>query len=138
MTTNVQGHEAFHKPFTAWIELCRSIKSKKSEYDAEEIIKTTRAFADALVPHLTDEIQTLSSQRMQAAFSKQELGVLDNKVEKKFQAETSLIWGIPMMFVNNDATAGSWFPPVSCLLNFYWYYVYLTICLVSYPRLSSS
>ena len=112
MKSNIKGHEDFHKPFNAWIELCRSNKEGKVAYDGESLALATRTFADALVPHLADEIETLSSEKMRKAFSEKELQTIDDKIEAKHKSESSLVWGLPIFIVNNEAITGGWFPPV--------------------------
>jgi len=117
MGGNVDGHEEFKQPFATWVELCKSIKEGRAPWNPEEFVTATRAFADVLVHHLQDEIETLSADQMRKYFSQEDMRLIESKMDQKIKSEMNIMWDAPMAFINNDAVTGGWFPPVSLYLT---------------------
>ena len=136
MGHNVEGHEEFKKPFAAWKELCRLVKDKKASYNPEEFVAATRAFADVLVQHLSEEIDTITADQMRKYFSVDEMKVIEARMEAKVRADTSLIWDSPMHFILNEASTGGWFPSVRHTL-FHFLSTLIHSCLIRCLRPSS-
>lgn len=59
MDANVTQHQDFLPQYDEWDQLCQTIQSGKSQYEAEIFVTLLRRSTDSLVAHLADEIPTM-------------------------------------------------------------------------------
>ncbi|KAF5321840.1 hypothetical protein D9619_001863 [Psilocybe cf. subviscida] len=64
MDQNIDQHEAFKGPLTAFEDYMRAVFDGKAKYDGEKVVALVEAFGDTLVEHLHEEIPTISPERL--------------------------------------------------------------------------
>lgn len=108
MQSNVAQHHAFEKPLLAFEELLESMRTEATPYSADELCAAIDAFLPTLYAHLRDEIPTMRADVMRGYVTEAELMAIEKEGMKHVMAETSLVLGVPMVWINGDANRGAW------------------------------
>ncbi|KAJ7707540.1 hemerythrin HHE cation binding domain-containing protein [Mycena rosella] len=112
MDNNVEQHHAFMGGLTDLETYIKAVQDGTATYSGATVIQKLDSFTDALVEHLRDEIPTLESSRMRAAFTKKDLQDLEAAVGKRVLKEVSLVTTLPMGLICHDKSTADYFPPL--------------------------
>ncbi|KAF5309285.1 hypothetical protein D9611_014659 [Ephemerocybe angulata] len=107
---NVEQHRVFHEAMAEFEAYLRNVRGGTETYDAEKLRKLLKAFADPLVRHLHDEINTLRPEVMHS-IDKAVLQKLWKDLDAHIQSQGGLFTTIPFMITaHNPSDAANW-PP---------------------------
>ncbi|KAF7336752.1 Hemerythrin domain-containing protein [Mycena venus] len=112
MDHNVEQHHAFMDGLDDLETYLKGVQSGTETYSGKTIIQKLDAFADTLVEHLRDEIPTLESSKMRAAFTEKDLKDLEAAVGSRVMKEVSLVTTLPLGLICHDKSTASYFPPL--------------------------
>ncbi|KAG5644850.1 hypothetical protein DXG03_007580 [Asterophora parasitica] len=102
MEHNVEQHHAFLAGLESLEAYIKEIQAGNAQYDGKLVIEKLDSFADGLVQHLHDELPTLASSRMRAAFTEKDLKDLETSLGKRILKEVSLTTVLPLGMVLHD------------------------------------
>ncbi|KAJ7511315.1 hypothetical protein B0H11DRAFT_1954698 [Mycena galericulata] len=110
LSQNVAQHGEFVPQLRELKEYLEGVKAGGTPYDGALLVQMIDSFGDTMVAHLHDEIPTLESSRMRAAFTEQELRDIDAAFMKLAMQKIDFYTALPLSVVcGNPATP--WFPP---------------------------
>ncbi|KAJ6531963.1 hypothetical protein B0H19DRAFT_1189353 [Mycena capillaripes] len=112
MDHNVEQHHAFMDGLSDLEEYLKGVQASTATYSGQTIIEKLNSFTDVLVEHLRDEIPTLESSKMRAAFTEKDLHDLETALGKRIMKEVSLVTTLPMGLICHDKSTASYFPPL--------------------------
>ncbi|KAG6872661.1 hypothetical protein C0995_007856 [Termitomyces sp. Mi166 len=102
MSHNVEQHHAFLGGLEDLEKYNKGVVDSTNKYDGKVVIEKLETFADGLVQHLHDELSTLDSSKMRAAFTVKELKNLEASLGKRVLKEVSLTNVLPLGMVLHD------------------------------------
>ncbi|KAF7303707.1 GH16 domain-containing protein [Mycena indigotica] len=109
---NVQQHTTFMGGLQDLQTYFKAVHDGSEAYNGVTVIEKLNSFSDELVRHLVDEIPTLESSKMRAAFTEKELTDLDAALGKRILAEVSLVTSLPVALVCHEKSSAPYFPPL--------------------------
>ncbi|KAF7312518.1 Hemerythrin domain-containing protein [Mycena indigotica] len=112
MGHNVEQHAAFMSGLEDLETYLNAVQDGTEKYSGATIIEKLNSFTDILVEHLRDEIPTLESSKMRAAFTEKDLHDLEANIGKRIMAEVSLITTLPLGLICHDKSTADYFPPL--------------------------
>ncbi|KAF5384403.1 hypothetical protein D9615_003116 [Tricholomella constricta] len=112
MEHNVEQHHAFLTGLEDLSAYIKDIQAGKAKYNGKLITEKLDGFADGLVQHLHDELPTLESSKMRAAFTKKDLKDLEATLGKRILKDVSLTTVLPLGMVLHDKSTAPHFPPL--------------------------
>ncbi|KAJ7227378.1 hypothetical protein GGX14DRAFT_629689 [Mycena pura] len=112
MEHNVEQHHEFMDRLNDLEKYLKEVQAGKVSYNGTTIIEKLDTFSDSLVQHLADEIPTLESSKMRAAFTVKELEVFEAEFGKRILKEVSLSIDLPLGFICHDKSTAPHFPPL--------------------------
>ncbi|KAG8953243.1 hypothetical protein FRC04_002653 [Tulasnella sp. 424] len=118
MSSNVQGHEAFQKPFIAFEELLQALLKDPSKWDVNAFRQGIHGFMPTLREHLAEEIDTLKSSEVAKYLTAEEIREFDKKFEVIIKSQVDFSKGPQLAYINGDGVNGAWFPPIPYFLVF--------------------
>ncbi|KAG8927460.1 hypothetical protein FRC01_007472 [Tulasnella sp. 417] len=118
MSSNVRGHEAFHKPFAAFEEHLDAILKHPSQWDVNTFRQKIHGFMPTLREHLIEEIDTLKSSEIAKYINAEEFEEFEKKFEDAMKAQADFSKGPQLAYINGDGVNGAWFPPIPFFLVF--------------------
>jgi len=112
MQHNVEEHHAFSAGFEDLETYIKEIRAGTAKYDGKLVIEKLESFADELVQHLHDELPSIESSKMRAAFTKKDLQDLESALTKRILKEVSLTEVLPLGLILHDKSTAPQFPPL--------------------------
>ncbi|KAK7033264.1 hemerythrin domain-containing protein [Favolaschia claudopus] len=112
MDANVEQHHAFMAGLEDLENYLKAVQAGTETYSGKSIISKLDSFADVLVEHLREEIPTLESSRMRAAFTEKDLKDLESQLGARVMKEVSITTALPMGLICHDKSTASYFPPL--------------------------
>ncbi|KAJ7126836.1 hypothetical protein C8R44DRAFT_851311 [Mycena epipterygia] len=112
MDKNVEQHHAFMDGLLDLEKYVKEVHAGTAPYKGATVIEKLNTFADALVLHLTEEIGTLESSRLRAAFTKKDLDDMEASIVKIILRDVSLWTTLPIGLICHDKATASYFPPL--------------------------
>ncbi|KAJ7278459.1 hypothetical protein C8J57DRAFT_1307032 [Mycena rebaudengoi] len=114
MDANVEGHHSFMAGLDDLETYIKAVHADAAAtpYSGKTLIAKLDSFSDVLVEHLREEIPTLESSKMRAAFTKKELEDLEADLGGRILKEISLPTAIAMGLICHDKSTASFFPPL--------------------------
>ncbi|KAJ7455305.1 hypothetical protein B0H11DRAFT_2067585 [Mycena galericulata] len=112
MDHNVEQHHAFMNGLDDLENYLKEVQAGTATYEGAKIIEKLNSFTDLLVEHLRDEIPTLESSKMRAAFTKKDLEGLEAALGKRIMQEVSLVTTLPLGLICHDKSTATYFPPL--------------------------
>ncbi|KAJ7773463.1 hypothetical protein B0H16DRAFT_1512426 [Mycena metata] len=112
MDANVEQHHAFMDGLTDLETYVKQVHAGEAEYSGKTIVAKLDSFTDTLIEHLREEIPTLESSKMRAAFTEADLHDLEAQLGKRIMKEVSLVTTLPMGLICHDKSTASYFPPL--------------------------
>ncbi|KAJ7222457.1 hypothetical protein GGX14DRAFT_428806 [Mycena pura] len=112
MEHNVEQHHEFMDRMNDLEMYLKEVQDGKVPYDGTTIIAKLDSFSDSLVQHLIDEISTLESSKMRAAFTVKDLQDHEAEFTKRLLKEVSLSIDLPLGLVCHDKSTADYWPPV--------------------------
>ncbi|KAJ7761941.1 hypothetical protein DFH07DRAFT_771253 [Mycena maculata] len=112
MDNNVEQHHAFMDGLLDAETYFKEVHAGTASYSGATVTTKLNSFADALVLHLTEEIPTLDSNRLRAAFTKQDLKDMEDGIIKIILKDVSLFTTVPIGLICHDKATASYFPPL--------------------------
>ncbi|KAJ6531951.1 hypothetical protein B0H19DRAFT_1189291 [Mycena capillaripes] len=112
MDNNVEQHHAFMDGLNDLEAYFKEVHAGTTPYNGATVIQKINGFADQLVLHLNEEIATIESSRMRAAFTKQELHDIQAGVVKIILKDISFVTSLPMGLLCHDKSTAPYFPPL--------------------------
>ncbi|KAJ7275740.1 hypothetical protein C8J57DRAFT_1223892 [Mycena rebaudengoi] len=112
MNHHLEQHSTAKARLIDFEHYLKDVQGGAATYSAQQLIAKLDSFSDKLVENLHDEIPTLASSKMRAAFTKKELEDLTVAVRKWMQKETSPLTSLPMLFICHNKSSAPYFPPI--------------------------
>ncbi|KAJ7285152.1 hypothetical protein C8J57DRAFT_1290571 [Mycena rebaudengoi] len=112
MDHNVDQHHGFMAGLEDLEKYFNEVHAGTATYSGPKVIEKLDSFSELLVQHLRDEIPTLESSKMRAAFTKKELQDLEAELGKRILAEVSLVTSLPLGLICHDKSTAPYFPPL--------------------------
>ncbi|KAF8206247.1 hypothetical protein K438DRAFT_2014008 [Mycena galopus ATCC 62051] len=112
MDHNVEQHHAFMDGLDNLEAYLKGVQAGTETYNGRSIIEKLDSFADVLCEHLRDEIPTLESSKMRAAFTEKDLKDLEAQVGSRVMKEVSLVTTLPLGLICHDKSTAPYFPPL--------------------------
>ncbi|KAG6816079.1 hypothetical protein H0H87_008810 [Tephrocybe sp. NHM501043] len=112
MEGNIEQHHTFQTGLEDLEAYIKDVLAGTKKYDGKLVVTKLDGFADALVQHLHEEIPTIESSKMRAAFTEQDLKDLDAALGKRILKEVSLTTVLPLGLTLHDKSTAPEFPPL--------------------------
>ncbi|KAJ7170812.1 hypothetical protein C8R43DRAFT_67805 [Mycena crocata] len=112
MDGNVEQHHAFMDGLLDLETYVKEVHAGTAPYKAATVLEKLNGFADALIVHLSEEIPTLESSRLRAAFTKEDLAELEAQIVKMILADVSFFTTLPIGLICHDKSTATYFPPL--------------------------
>ncbi|KAJ7286428.1 hypothetical protein C8J57DRAFT_1287628 [Mycena rebaudengoi] len=102
---NVDQHHEFVPQVVELKQHLEDIKAGKEKYDGALLVEKIHSFSDIMINHLNEEIASLESSRIRAAFTEKELKDIDDGFMKLMMAKIEFSTRLPMSLIcGNPAT----------------------------------
>ncbi|KAJ6623961.1 hypothetical protein B0H10DRAFT_760354 [Mycena sp. CBHHK59/15] len=112
MDVNVGQHHAFMDGLTDVEVYLKELQAGTATYNGALLIGKLNGFCDTLVEQLHEEIPTLESSRIRAAFTKEYLEETEAILKSHILKDLSLVTTIPTGLVCHDKSSAAHFPPL--------------------------
>ncbi|KAG6877391.1 hypothetical protein C0993_007876 [Termitomyces sp. T159_Od127] len=116
MTQNSEQHHRFQEGIDDLQRYIKEVLDGKTVYEGNLLIQKLDSFAEELVEHLHDELPTIESTKMRAAFTVQDLMKIKAALGKRVLKEVSLTTVLPLGLVLHDKSTAPEFPPLPRLV----------------------
>ncbi|KAG6908661.1 hypothetical protein DXG01_003755 [Tephrocybe rancida] len=112
MGGNVDQHHTFQAGLEDLEIYIKEVLAGTTAYVGDLVVKKLDSFAEELVKHLHEELPTIESSKMRAAFTIKDLQDLDAALGKRILKEVSLTTVLPLGLVLHDKSTAPEFPPL--------------------------
>ncbi|KAF7312519.1 hypothetical protein MIND_00265600 [Mycena indigotica] len=112
MGDNKEQHKAFLGGLDELDVYLKAVKAGTARYDGAQIIAKLDTFVEALVEHLHEEIDTLESGKMRAAFTEKELKDFAAQFVNTIRRDFSLTVDGPLALALHEKASAPHFPPM--------------------------
>nr|GAT56030.1 predicted protein [Mycena chlorophos] len=112
MEHNKEQHQAFLGGLEEVDEYMKVVQAGSEVYRGEKVVEMLDRFADELVLHLHEEIDTLEASKMRAAIPEKDLLDLNARVMKHIRSEASLTTKFPFSLICHETASAPYFPPI--------------------------
>ncbi|KNZ73103.1 hypothetical protein J132_01289 [Termitomyces sp. J132] len=112
MGQNLEQHHQFQEGLDDLERYIKKVLGGQAVYDGSLVIKKLDSFADDMVKHLHDELSTIESSRMRAAFTEKELEDAVHVLKKRVLKDVSLTIVLPLGLILHDKSTAPQFPPL--------------------------
>ncbi|KAJ7928883.1 hypothetical protein B0H13DRAFT_1966700 [Mycena leptocephala] len=112
MDNNIDQHHAFMDGLNDLESYFKKVHAGTTTYSGKTVIEKLNGFADALVLHLAEEIPTLESGRLRAAFTEKDLKDMEAQLMKIILKDVSFVTTLPIGLLCHDKSTAPYWPPL--------------------------
>ncbi|KAF9485708.1 hypothetical protein BDN70DRAFT_910065 [Pholiota conissans] len=111
MQHNIEQHEEFQEPMQQLEDYFKRVQAKENKYDGEKAQRLLEAFAEPLVAHLTEELDTISPEKM-SVFTNEEILATNKALEEHLKSLGGFFTQLPYGLTAHDIHQAPEWPPL--------------------------